>query len=49
MSDSELQIDMEAVGRHWSSYLKTAFVLFKALTTIYLTLGASKIWFKSST
>ncbi len=49
MTDSEVQADMEAVDRHWSSYLKTAFVLYKASTTIYQTLSASKIWFKSNT
>ena len=35
MSDSDLQIDMEAFDRHWSSYLKTAFVLYKTSTAIY--------------
>ena len=36
--------DMEAVDRHWTAYLHTAFILYKAATTIFGTLTAAKAW-----
>jgi hypothetical protein len=35
---------MDAVDKHWTAHLKTAFVLYMAGKTIFDTLKASKQW-----
>jgi hypothetical protein len=44
MTDTQAQADMDAVDKHWSAHLKTAFVLYMAGSTIWGTLKASKQW-----
>lgn len=35
---------MDSVDHHWTAHLKTAFVLYKALSTLLGTLKAAKVW-----
>lgn len=44
ITDPSVQADMDSVDHHWLSHLKTAFVVYKAVTTLFGTLKAAKDW-----
>jgi len=47
MTEPTVQSDMDEIDHHWLSHLKTAFVVYKAITTCVGTAKASQAWKKS--